>query len=125
MPWAAVSPPRTGGRGPPRRFAGVRDPVFYPGLAEKVLPALRSWPHIKAWHAGCATGEEVYSHALLLKEAGLLERSTRYATDVSQPAGHPDRQGRHPLARRHPQGGARTSSTAGPARRSPITTTPP
>lgn len=63
-----------------------RDPVFYRALQEKVIPALRSWPHIKAWHAGCATGEEVYSHAILLKEAGLLERSTLYATDISQAA---------------------------------------
>jgi chemotaxis protein methyltransferase CheR len=63
-----------------------RDPVFYRALQEKVIPSLRSWPHIKAWHAGCATGEEVYSHAILLKEAGLLERSTLYATDISQAA---------------------------------------
>jgi chemotaxis protein methyltransferase CheR len=63
-----------------------RDPVFYRALYDKVIPALRSWPHVKAWHAGCATGEEVYSHAILLKEAGLLEKSTLYATDISQPA---------------------------------------
>lgn len=63
-----------------------RDPGFFRALQEKVIPALRSWPHIKAWHAGCATGEEVYSHAILLKEAGLLERSTLYATDISQAA---------------------------------------
>lgn len=63
-----------------------RDPYVYTALADKVIPALRSWPHIKIWHAGCATGEEVYSNAILLKEAGLLERSTLYATDISQPA---------------------------------------
>jgi len=63
-----------------------RDPAFYRALYEKVIPVLRSWPHVKAWHAGCATGEEVYSHAMLLKEAGLLEKSTLYATDISQPA---------------------------------------
>lgn len=63
-----------------------RDPFFYAALAGKVLPRLRSWPHFKVWHAGCATGEEVYSNAILLKEAGLLERSTLYATDISQAA---------------------------------------
>ena len=63
-----------------------RDPFFYAALVEKVLPRLRSWPHSKVWHAGCATGEEVYSHAILLKEAGIYERSMLYATDISQPA---------------------------------------
>ncbi len=63
-----------------------RDPAFYATLREAVLPRLRSWPHVKVWHAGCATGEEVYSHAILLREAGLLPRCTLYATDISQPA---------------------------------------
>ncbi len=63
-----------------------RDPFFYAALAERVLPRLRSWPHIKIWHAGCATGEEVYSHAILLREAGLQDRCMLYATDISQPA---------------------------------------
>lgn len=63
-----------------------RDPHFYSALVEKVFPRLRSWPHFKVWHAGCATGEEVYSHAILLREAGIGERSTLYATDISQPA---------------------------------------
>ncbi len=63
-----------------------RDPFFYAGLAKVVLPRLRSWPHVKIWHAGCATGEEVYSHAILLREAGLHQRATLYATDISQPA---------------------------------------
>ncbi len=63
-----------------------RDPFFYAAMAEKVVPRLRSWPHVKVWHAGCATGEEVYSHAILLREAGLLERAMLYATDISQPA---------------------------------------
>ena len=63
-----------------------RDPHFYRALVEKVLPRLRSWPHFKVWHAGAATGEEVYSHAILLREAGIGERSMLYATDISQPA---------------------------------------
>lgn len=63
-----------------------RDPFFYEALEHKVLPWLRTWPHFKVWHAGCATGEEVYSHAILLREAGLLNRCTLYATDINQPA---------------------------------------
>ncbi len=63
-----------------------RDPHFYSALVSKVFPRLRSWPHFKVWHAGCATGEEVYSHAILLREAGIAERSMLYATDISQPA---------------------------------------
>jgi chemotaxis protein methyltransferase CheR len=63
-----------------------RDPFFFAALKQKVHPRLRSWPHVKIWHAGCATGEEVYSHSILLKEAGIHERCTLYATDISQPA---------------------------------------
>ena len=63
-----------------------RDPSFYATLAQVVIPRLRSWPHIKVWHAGCATGEEVYSHAILLREAGIQERCMLYATDISQSA---------------------------------------
>ncbi|MBN9296080.1 MAG: protein-glutamate O-methyltransferase CheR [Filimonas sp.] len=60
-----------------------RDPVFYKTLRERVLPKLASYPIIKIWHAGCATGEEVYSMCILLHEAGLLERSKIYATDIN------------------------------------------
>jgi chemotaxis protein methyltransferase CheR len=60
-----------------------RDPFFYCSLRENVVPLLRTWPHIKIWHAGCATGEEVYSMAIILKEEGLYERSTIYATDFN------------------------------------------
>jgi len=60
-----------------------RDPVFYRALREEVLPKLASYPIIKIWHAGCATGEEVFSVAILLKEAGLLSRSRIYATDIN------------------------------------------
>lgn len=63
-----------------------RDPFFFAALSQKVHPRLRSWPHVKVWHAGCATGEEVYSHAILLREAGLDEKCTLYATDISQAA---------------------------------------
>ena len=60
-----------------------RDPLFYKDLREKVLPKLASYPVIKIWHAGCATGEEVFSMAILLHEAGLLNRSRLYATDLN------------------------------------------
>lgn len=60
-----------------------RDPNFYLTLREKVLPVLTSYPLIRIWHAGCSTGEEVYSMAILLQEAGLLNKSLLYATDIN------------------------------------------
>ncbi len=63
-----------------------RDPEVYRLLATDVLPVLATYPSIRIWHAGCSTGEEVYSMAILLKEEGLLERSTLYATDINPAA---------------------------------------
>ncbi|MFV5695369.1 CheR family methyltransferase [Flavobacterium sp. LB3P122] len=63
-----------------------RDPVFYSALREKVIPILKTYPFIKIWHAGCATGEEAYSMAILLQEEGLYDRTTIYATDFNQMA---------------------------------------
>ncbi|RYZ56506.1 MAG: protein-glutamate O-methyltransferase CheR [Sphingobacteriales bacterium] len=60
-----------------------RDPYFFRELALSILPRISSYPIIKIWHAGCATGEEAYSMAILLEEAGLLERSRIYATDLN------------------------------------------
>lgn len=60
-----------------------RDPAFYKLIRQQVLPAIASYPSIKIWHAGCSTGEEVFSMAILLCEAGLLKRSKIYATDVN------------------------------------------
>ena len=60
-----------------------RDPEFYKALREKVVPLLKTYPYLKIWHAGCATAEEVYSMAILLKEEGLLERTRIYATDIN------------------------------------------
>jgi chemotaxis protein methyltransferase CheR len=61
-----------------------RDPIFYRSLREKVIPILKTYPFIKIWHAGCATGEEAYSMAILLQEEGLYDRTTIYATDFNQ-----------------------------------------
>ena len=63
-----------------------RDPGFYKSLREKVIPILKTYPFIKIWHAGCATGEEAYSMAILLQEEGLYDRTTIYATDFNQVA---------------------------------------
>lgn len=60
-----------------------RDVSFYKMLREKVIPVLATWPVIRIWHAGCSTGEEVYSMAILLHEANLLEKSLLYATDIN------------------------------------------
>jgi chemotaxis protein methyltransferase CheR len=60
-----------------------RDADFYLAFKEKVVPLLRNCPLIRIWHAGCASGEEVYSMAILLREAGLYERSLIYATDMN------------------------------------------
>jgi chemotaxis protein methyltransferase CheR len=61
-----------------------RDPEFYKALREKVIPLLRTYSFIRIWHAGCATGEEAYSMAILLKEEGLYDKTTIYATDFNQ-----------------------------------------
>lgn len=60
-----------------------RDPVFYQNLRMKVIPFLKTYPFTKIWHAGCASGEEVYSLAILLKEEGLYDKTTIYATDFN------------------------------------------
>lgn len=61
-----------------------RDPSFYAAFREKVIPLLRDYSFLKIWHAGCATGEEVYSMAILLKEEGLYNRTQIYATDMNE-----------------------------------------
>lgn len=60
-----------------------RDPFFYKALRLQILPVLSTYPFIRIWHAGCSTGEEVYSMAIMLKEANLLHKSLVYATDIN------------------------------------------
>lgn len=74
-----------------------RDPHFFKALREEVVPVLRTWPHAKIWVAGCATGEEVYSLAILLHEEGLGERCRIYATDINQDVLEKAQKGIYPL----------------------------
>jgi len=60
-----------------------RDPAMFKELRENVIPTLKTYSRINIWHAGCATGEEVYSMAILLHEEGLLEQARIYATDLN------------------------------------------
>lgn len=61
-----------------------RDPSFFLSLRKNVIPLLRTYPFIRIWHAGCSTGEEVYSMAILLYEEGLYDRCRIYATDINE-----------------------------------------
>lgn len=61
-----------------------RDPLYFRAIREHVVPALLTYPSCKLWVAGCSTGEEVWSLAILFEEEGLLERTTIYATDINQ-----------------------------------------
>ncbi|GAB3923003.1 CheR family methyltransferase [Larkinella terrae] len=74
-----------------------RDPLFYKILRAEVIPSLASKPFIRIWHAGCSTGEEVFSMAILLKEAGLLHKSLLYATDLNPEVLEKARKGIFPI----------------------------
>ncbi len=75
-----------------------RDPQLFSIIREKVIPVLATHPIIRVWHAGCATGEEVYSMAILLEEANLLHKSLLYATDLNPAVIENIRQGIFPLS---------------------------
>ena len=74
-----------------------RDPSFYVAFRQKAIPLLRTYPFIRIWHAGCATGEEVYSLAILLEEEGLYERARIYATDMNEAVVKQAQAGIYPL----------------------------
>jgi chemotaxis protein methyltransferase CheR len=76
-----------------------RDPTFYTAFREKVVPLLRTYPFIRIWNAGCATGEETYSLAIVLEEAGLLDRTRIYATDFNPGVVDKARSAEFPLSR--------------------------
>jgi chemotaxis protein methyltransferase CheR len=70
-----------------------RDPGYFKALRERVVPILRTYPSLKLWVAGCSTGEEAYSLAILLREEGLLERALIYATDINPRTLHQAQEG--------------------------------
>ncbi|MEI9948850.1 MAG: protein-glutamate O-methyltransferase CheR [Pseudomonadota bacterium] len=76
-----------------------RDPPFFRAFRERVIPILRTYPLLKIWHAGCASGEEVYTTAILLAEENLYERAQIYATDMSPKALEMARAGVYPEER--------------------------
>jgi chemotaxis protein methyltransferase CheR len=61
-----------------------RDPRFYLAFRTKVVPLLKTYPFVRIWHAGCSTGEEVYSTAIVLMEEGIYDRCRIYATDINE-----------------------------------------
>lgn len=79
--------------------AMFRDPGFYQAFRTEVVPLLRTYPFLRIWHAGCSTGEEVFSMAILLQEEGLLEKARIYATDINEVVLQHARAGIFPLDR--------------------------
>lgn len=75
-----------------------RDPSFFWTLRKKVIPILSTYPFIKIWDAGCSTGEELYSLAIVLKEENLLHKTRIYATDVNQKVLAQAKEGIYPMA---------------------------
>jgi chemotaxis protein methyltransferase CheR len=92
-----------------------RDPLYFRAIRRHVVPLLRTYPSLKIWVAGCSTGEEAYSLAILLREEGLLARSIVYATDINPgslavaEAGVYEAVRVPGFTRSHQQSGARTS----------------
>ena len=63
-----------------------RDPAYFRAVRSQVVPMLKTYPYVKLWVAGCSTGEEAWSYAILLREEGLLDRALIYATDINPAA---------------------------------------
>lgn len=76
-----------------------RDPAYFKTLRERIVPFLQTYPSLKLWVAGCSSGEEVYSLAILLREEGLAERTIIYATDINGEALRRAEAGVYPLDR--------------------------
>jgi len=74
-----------------------RNPSFFKAFREKVIPILREYQEIRIWHAGCATGEEVYSMAILLQEEGLIDKAAIYATDMNEQVLEKAKKGAFPI----------------------------
>jgi chemotaxis protein methyltransferase CheR len=77
--------------------AMFRDPTFYATFRKTVVPLLRTYPFTRIWCAGCSTGEEVYSLAIVLQEEGLYEKTRLYATDINERVLQTAREGVFPL----------------------------
>ncbi len=79
--------------------AMFRDPSFYLALREQIVPLLRTYPFTRIWNAGCSTGEEVYSLAIVLEEEGVYDRTRIYATDLNENVLERAHEGVFPLAK--------------------------
>lgn len=92
-----------------------RDPAFFQALREHIVPFLKTYPFLKIWHAGCATGEEAYSMAILLNEEGMAGRYRIYATDIDEAVLQKATEGVLPIAdmqkftRNYQKGGGKAS----------------
>jgi chemotaxis protein methyltransferase CheR len=79
--------------------AMFRDPSFFRALREEIVPVLKTYPFARIWNAGCSTGEEVYSLAIVLDEEGVYDRTRIYATDLNETVLERAREGVFPLAK--------------------------
>jgi chemotaxis protein methyltransferase CheR len=92
-----------------------RDPTYYLALRNHVIPVLRTYPSLKVWVAGCSTGEELYSLAIVFHEEGLLQKTVFYATDINTRSLETAKRGIYPIAAvadgapRHRASGSRAS----------------
>jgi chemotaxis protein methyltransferase CheR len=102
-----------------------RDPAFFRTVREKVVPILRTYPYVRIWNAGCSTGEETFSLAIVLEEEGLLERTRIYATDMNDDVLGHARAGAFPMERmrRYTENYLRAGGTATSRATTPSTAT--